>query len=159
MHSGDFLVSIGDTDVKWAKHEEAVTYIRSAGDELRLKIITPMDRNYLDPASKTSSTPKSSPSMQISPNGSVSTSSSTKSGRSKSGSWIFRKKNSSSKKKKQNSMVQGMYDRSEVTCRWKVTTSGRRYCQGHNIGIWRLSKYECYQNASMLHMKAIKVVY
>ncbi|KAL1513277.1 hypothetical protein ABEB36_002703 [Hypothenemus hampei] len=47
VKEGDFIVSIGDKDVKWACHEELVTHIKNAGDCLSLKLVTPMDRNYL----------------------------------------------------------------------------------------------------------------
>lgn len=47
VKEGDFIVGIGDKDVKWASHEELVTLIKNAGDSLSLKLVTPMDRNYL----------------------------------------------------------------------------------------------------------------
>lgn len=47
MKEGDFIVAIGDRDVKWASHDEVVTLIKNAGDSLCLKLVTPMDRNYL----------------------------------------------------------------------------------------------------------------
>ncbi|XP_060535994.1 rhophilin-2 isoform X2 [Cylas formicarius] len=47
VKEGDFIVSIGDKDVKWASHDEAVVLIKSAADSLSLKLVTPMDRNYL----------------------------------------------------------------------------------------------------------------
>lgn len=47
MKEGDFIVAIGDKDVKWAVHEEVVRLIKDAGDSLNLKLVTPMDRNYL----------------------------------------------------------------------------------------------------------------
>lgn len=47
MKEGDFIVSIGDKDVKWAAHEQVVKLIKEAGDSLTLKLVTPMDRNYL----------------------------------------------------------------------------------------------------------------
>ncbi|XP_066142367.1 rhophilin-1 isoform X3 [Euwallacea fornicatus] len=47
VKEGDFIVSIGDKDVKWASHEELVSLIKNAGDSLSLKLVTPMDRNYL----------------------------------------------------------------------------------------------------------------
>lgn len=47
VKEGDFIVGIGDQDVKWASHEELVTLIKNAGDSLSLKLVTPMDRNYL----------------------------------------------------------------------------------------------------------------
>lgn len=47
MKEGDFIVSIGDVDVKWSPHEEVVRLIKEAGDSLSLRLVTPMDRNYL----------------------------------------------------------------------------------------------------------------
>lgn len=54
MKEGDFIVSIGDKDVKWAAHEHVVKLIKEAGDSLTLKLVTPMDRNYLKAANKNS---------------------------------------------------------------------------------------------------------
>lgn len=47
---GDFLVAVGDRDVKWAKHDEVVKLIRDAGLKLALKVVTPLDRNYIEPS-------------------------------------------------------------------------------------------------------------
>lgn len=47
MKEGDFIVIIADKDVKWAMHEEVVRLIKDAGDSLSLKLVTPMDINYL----------------------------------------------------------------------------------------------------------------
>ncbi|XP_049939722.1 rhophilin-2 isoform X1 [Schistocerca serialis cubense] len=47
MKEGDFIVAIADQDVKWSPHEEVVKLIKQAGDTLSLKLVTPMDRNYL----------------------------------------------------------------------------------------------------------------
>lgn len=47
MKEGDFIVSINEKDVKWAHHEEVVKLIKDTGDSLMLKLVTPMDRNYL----------------------------------------------------------------------------------------------------------------
>lgn len=49
VKEGDFIVAIGDKDVKWSSHDEVVTLIKNAGDSLSLKLVTPMDRNYLKP--------------------------------------------------------------------------------------------------------------
>nr|CAD7461342.1 unnamed protein product [Timema tahoe] len=67
MKEGDFIVAIGDKDVKWFPHEDVVKLIKLAGDSLSLKLVTPMDKNYLKQ-------PKGGP------KGSVSTSSSSSSG-------------------------------------------------------------------------------
>lgn len=47
MKEGDFIVGIGDKDVKWASHEQVVRLIKQSGDFINLKLVTPMDRNYL----------------------------------------------------------------------------------------------------------------
>ncbi|XP_071443196.1 rhophilin-2-like, partial [Hetaerina americana] len=47
MKEGDFIVGIGGKDVKWSPHEEVVRLIKAAGRQLSLRIVTPMDRNYL----------------------------------------------------------------------------------------------------------------
>ncbi|XP_046385024.1 rhophilin-2 [Ischnura elegans] len=47
MKEGDFIVGIGGKDVKWSPHEEVVKLIKAAGRQLSLRIVTPMDRNYL----------------------------------------------------------------------------------------------------------------
>lgn len=52
MKEGDFIVIIADKDVKWAMHEEVVRLIKDAGDSLSLKLVTPMDRNYLKVSQK-----------------------------------------------------------------------------------------------------------
>lgn len=67
MKEGDFIVAIGDKDVKWSPHEDVVKLIKDTGDTLSIKLVTPMDRNYLKQ-------PKGGP------KGSVSTSSSSSSG-------------------------------------------------------------------------------
>lgn len=46
MKEGDYIVAIGDSDVKWCTHEAAVELIKAAGDALTLKLVTPMDKNY-----------------------------------------------------------------------------------------------------------------
>ncbi|XP_042908259.1 rhophilin-2 [Parasteatoda tepidariorum] len=56
MKEGDFIVQIGNTDAKWLNHEEVVSLIREAGDELTLKVVTPIDHDYLLPAKNSSST-------------------------------------------------------------------------------------------------------
>ncbi|XP_028046177.1 rhophilin-2 [Monomorium pharaonis] len=47
MKEGDFIVAINDKDVKWASHEQVVQMIKQYGDFINLKLVTPMDRNYL----------------------------------------------------------------------------------------------------------------
>ncbi|CAK1590716.1 unnamed protein product [Parnassius mnemosyne] len=45
MREGDFIISIGDKDVKWSSHEEVVSLIQEAGDSLTLRLATPMDKS------------------------------------------------------------------------------------------------------------------
>lgn len=47
MREGDFIISIGDTDVKWSSHDEVVRLIQEAGDTLTMKLATPMDKSCL----------------------------------------------------------------------------------------------------------------
>ncbi|GLV36368.1 Rhophilin [Carabus blaptoides fortunei] len=54
VKEGDFIVSICERDVKWAPHDEVVTLIKNAADSLSMKLVTPMDRNYLRPVKSTS---------------------------------------------------------------------------------------------------------
>ncbi|XP_043286850.1 rhophilin-2 isoform X2 [Venturia canescens] len=82
MKEGDFIVGIGEKDVKWASHEQVVRLIKQCGDSISLKLVTPMDRNYLKKPVKPSSRDKGSVSAssssgvssgQPSPAGSVTT--------------------------------------------------------------------------------------
>ncbi|XP_039298472.1 rhophilin-2 isoform X2 [Nilaparvata lugens] len=68
MKEGDFIVAIGDNDVKWSPHEDVVKLIKEAGDSLSMRLVTPMDRNYLKPMSSTKTT-----SSQPTPTGSSGT--------------------------------------------------------------------------------------
>ncbi|XP_067144294.1 rhophilin-2-B [Centruroides vittatus] len=80
MKEGDFIVSIGDVDTKWSKHEDVVNLMRGGGNNLVMKVITPMDRNYLHPKSILSNSPASTTSSSSgstfikSPTGSLSNS-------------------------------------------------------------------------------------
>lgn len=47
MKEGDFIVAISEEDVKWASHDQVVRLIKQCGDFINLKLVTPMDRNYL----------------------------------------------------------------------------------------------------------------
>ncbi|XP_018304757.1 rhophilin-2 isoform X1 [Mycetomoellerius zeteki] len=83
MKEGDFIVGIGDKDVKWASHEQVVRMIKQCGDFINLKLVTPMDRNYLkkpgkpnnhhDKGSVSASSSSGVSSGQPSPAGSVTT--------------------------------------------------------------------------------------
>merc|ERR1719414_311656 len=45
MREGDYLVAIGDNDVKWSSHADVVKEIKTAENTLRLRLVTPMDRS------------------------------------------------------------------------------------------------------------------
>ena len=45
MREGDYLVAIGDNDVKWSSHADVVKEIKSGENTLRLRLVTPMDRS------------------------------------------------------------------------------------------------------------------
>lgn len=50
IKEGDFIVEIAGVDVKWYTHQEIVNLIQTTtiGTScLEMRIITPMDRNYL----------------------------------------------------------------------------------------------------------------
>ncbi|XP_075985201.1 GTP-Rho-binding protein rhophilin isoform X2 [Anticarsia gemmatalis] len=73
MRSGDFIMSIGDADVKWSAHDDVVRLIQRAGDTLTLKLATPMDANELKASPET-------PRQSNSNGGSVSAASTASSG-------------------------------------------------------------------------------
>lgn len=45
MREGDYLVGIGDHDVKWASHADVVKEIKTAQNNLKLRLVTPLDRS------------------------------------------------------------------------------------------------------------------
>lgn len=53
LEEGDFIVKVGQNDVRWCTHDEVVTAIKTEGCHLTLHVITPLDRNYLNPVSPT----------------------------------------------------------------------------------------------------------
>ncbi|XP_070139205.1 rhophilin-2-A isoform X3 [Drosophila bipectinata] len=57
IKEGDFLVEIAGKDVKWYSNQQVLLLIQSCGSTLDLKVITPMDRNYLQPLSTSDSIP------------------------------------------------------------------------------------------------------
>lgn len=94
-------MAVGDTDTKWAKHEEVVTLVRQCGNHLVLKLVTPSISTDQDTSRSGSSpgTPNTPLRMQ-SPRESVSTQS-NKSNRSRlSAPWIFMRKGSKEKQDK-----------------------------------------------------------
>ena len=44
---GDYLVSVEDRDVRWDKHEQVITLINMVVDMVRLKIVTPVEKNNI----------------------------------------------------------------------------------------------------------------
>uniref|UniRef100_A0AAG5DXS5 Rhophilin n=1 Tax=Anopheles atroparvus TaxID=41427 RepID=A0AAG5DXS5_ANOAO len=49
IKEGDFIVELCGVDVKWYTLQQVMKLIRTCGNSLELKVITPMDRNYLKP--------------------------------------------------------------------------------------------------------------
>ena len=45
MREGDYLVGIGDHDVKWSSHADVVKEIKTAENNLKLRLVTPLDRS------------------------------------------------------------------------------------------------------------------
>ncbi|EEB12753.1 Rhophilin-2, putative [Pediculus humanus corporis] len=45
IKEGDYLVSVGDEDVKWYSNDQVTNLLESAGDSLSLKLVTPMNKN------------------------------------------------------------------------------------------------------------------
>lgn len=44
IKEGDYIVAIGDIDVKWSSHDQVVKLIKESGETLSLKLVTPMDK-------------------------------------------------------------------------------------------------------------------
>lgn len=47
LKEGDFIVELSGVDVKWYTQHQLVKLIQNAKQSLELKVITPVDRNYL----------------------------------------------------------------------------------------------------------------
>lgn len=93
------MVAVGETDTKWAKHEEVVTLVRQCGNHLVLRLVTPSTPLDQDPSRSAPGTPNTPLRMQ-SPRESISTQS-NKSNRSRlSAPWIFMRKGSKEKQDK-----------------------------------------------------------
>jgi len=54
MKEGDYLVGIGDQDVKWSSHAEVVKQIKMAKNTLKIKLVTPLDKAVSKKSSKDS---------------------------------------------------------------------------------------------------------
>lgn len=76
MREGDFIISVGDEDVKWSSHDEVVRLIQQAADTLTLRLATPMDKSSIKLPPAAARPPPSS-------EGSVSAASSASSGSSR----------------------------------------------------------------------------
>lgn len=44
VREGDVIIGIGDVDVKWSTHEEVVSLIKHARNDLSLKLIQPVEK-------------------------------------------------------------------------------------------------------------------
>ncbi|XP_065072853.1 rhophilin-2 isoform X2 [Ochlerotatus camptorhynchus] len=55
IKEGDFIVELCGVDVKWYNHQQVLKLIKNCSNSLDLKVITPMDRNYLKPMASTHS--------------------------------------------------------------------------------------------------------
>lgn len=77
MREGDYLVAIGDRDVKWSSHADVVREIKTAENSLRLRLVTPMDRSLTKTSYKEKSSLKSMGGGSISPTSTSSSSSSS----------------------------------------------------------------------------------
>lgn len=100
---GDYLFAVGDTDTRWAKHDEVVNLVRKSGSHLILRLITPMNQDSLD-SSRPPSAPSTpgTPMRMVSPSQSVSGVSSKSNKSRLSAPWIFAKKGSKDKEEKDN---------------------------------------------------------
>ena len=47
MREGDYLVGIGEDDVKWSSHADVVKMIRNAENCLKIKLVTPLDKSLI----------------------------------------------------------------------------------------------------------------
>ena len=98
---GDFIIGVGEQDIKWQKHDEVVALIKAAGNRLTLKLITPTDRNYLEPCQNPASL--SSPSAAAKTNGSSQAMSAPKSESSSQG--LFKRRPKGAKKSGDSSSI------------------------------------------------------
>ncbi|XP_045191422.1 rhophilin-2-B-like [Mercenaria mercenaria] len=97
INVGDYIVAVGGSDTKWAKHDEVVNLVRKSGSQLVLRLITPMNQDCLEPSPASApSTPRTPMRMVIS-SSSLSASSNKSSKSRLSAPWIFAKKGSKDK--------------------------------------------------------------
>ena len=109
MKVGDFVVGVGTIDTKWAKHEEVVQYVRTAGNYLELRLITPMGPSYLEVSAEVRASTISLPTSPVKlQNGRTGSLTSEKSNRSRlSAPWIFMRRNSSKEKTEKKKPEEG----------------------------------------------------
>lgn len=98
INIGDYIVAVGDSDTKWAKHDEVVNLVRKSGIHLVLRLITPMNQDCLEPGPASApSTPRTPMRMATSAASSLSAASSKSNKSRLSAPWIFAKKGSKDK--------------------------------------------------------------
>lgn len=47
LKEGDFIVELSGVDVKWFTNHQLIKLIQNSKSSLELKVITPIDKNYL----------------------------------------------------------------------------------------------------------------
>ena len=47
MREGDYLVAIGEQDVKWSSHAQVVRNIKDSANKLRLTLVSPLDKSLI----------------------------------------------------------------------------------------------------------------
>ena len=55
MLTGDFVIGVDGVDVKWSKHEEVVELVKASGSKIQIRVITPIDEDFLHGKSKSTS--------------------------------------------------------------------------------------------------------
>lgn len=52
MKDGDYIVSINEEEVKWSPHDQVVSMIKKSGNNLKMRLVTPLDKKEVN-SSKT----------------------------------------------------------------------------------------------------------
>ncbi|CAE1165037.1 Rhophilin-1,Rhophilin-2-B,Rhophilin-2 [Acanthosepion pharaonis] len=112
MKKGDLIVSVGEKDTKWSLHEELVQLVRSCGDSLTLKLVTPMDDDIPSvndsPINRRASTGASlSLSHEKNDPANTNDSKNSKSKKRLSAPWLFIRKNSNKSLSKADKKTNG----------------------------------------------------
>ncbi|ESO82789.1 hypothetical protein LOTGIDRAFT_155816 [Lottia gigantea] len=94
MKVGDFVVGVGNVDTLWSKHEEVVQIVRQAGSDLDIRLVTPVNTNFLEPVPRVTSTISlpSTPVKNRSRHNSTSSERTNNKSNRLSAPWIFMKK-------------------------------------------------------------------